>query len=140
MQWRINAEEVAFQDGCATEEAGVDKWLRSAVHNTNCTIRRRLGLNFVQFGFGYYSTALIYGTAAIAIAMGMDGVEAGDPRRAQWIAQFLGILLNLIYGVCALSPAARALGDRLATTVHQLRNGHKEPLLLSCPRAAACSY
>ena len=134
MQWRINAEEVAFQDGSAREEDVVGGWLRAAVRNTTRAIVRRAGLNGVRFGFGYYSCALMYITAAVAVANGMDGLEAGDPGRAEWIAQFLAILLSFLHGVrvrCA--PLHGPWGAEWARASPGGSRDHKAPESIELP-------
>eukprot|EP00668_Euglena_longa_P000372 GGOE01000477.1.p1 GENE.GGOE01000477.1~~GGOE01000477.1.p1 ORF type:complete len:618 (-),score=183.79 GGOE01000477.1:149-2002(-) len=127
VQWRDHAEEIAFQDGGATEQHLVDNKLRSAVSNTNQIIARRSMLHIVQFGFSYYSTAMMYATVAMAVALGISGGAEGADR-ALFISQFMGILLNLIWGFTILVELGPRMSDVIAytTRVAQLAEALEE--------------
>jgi len=122
VQWRCHAEEVAFQDGGAAERQAVDRRLGLAVANTAVIIRRRMVLHAVQFGFSYYSTAVMYGTVAVAVAAGLDGAEGAGADRALYVAQFLAVFLNLIWGFTILVQLGPQVSNVVAyaTRVAQL--------------------
>lgn len=103
-EFRQHAEEVALMRGAAFEHRKLTGNLERAVSNTWSVILRHIFLNFVQYGFAYYISLIMYLTLALAIhsnvfeASNVAFSSTMTPgEKAQWISQTGGIFMQLLF-------------------------------------------
>lgn len=113
---RRHAEEVAFLRGASFELGKLTKCLNRVISNTWVVIVRHIFLNFVQYGFQYYVSIVMYLTLALAIQGNMfEGggytfsSEMTPGEKAQWISQTGGIFLQLLFSFTMLIQLGTSL-------------------------------
>lgn len=118
------AEPIALLRGSAHEHYTLTGLLRAAVQNTWSVIFRTTVLNFVQYGFGYYMSVIMYVSLAIAIGTtGGSGIgydSSWTPgKKAMWISQTGGVLMQLMYSFTMLVQLGSAMTE-LASHTHRV--------------------
>lgn len=101
---REHAEEVAFLRGGAAEKDALNSALSRTIANGWAVIERHVYLNFVQYGFGYFVSLVMY--AAIGVSIFSDLMSASSSsfsndmspgEKAKWISQTGGVFIQLLY-------------------------------------------
>lgn len=161
---RRHAEEVAFLRGAPFERRKLSERLNAAVSNMWVVIFRHFLLNFVQYGFAYYISVIMYLAIALAVhtnAFSGTGTFSSDMtpgEKAQWVSQTGGIFIQLLYSFTMAIQLGTAISifvtntSRVSGIITELEEGYEgqddvqnsvlEPLMLrecrSRPSAIDC--
>ena len=117
-QLRTQVEEVSLLRGAPFEHAKLDSHLERAVSNQWAVILRHMFLNFVQYGFGYYVSIVMYLALALAVQQNIftgsstsfsSSMTAGE--KAQWIAQTGGVFIQLLFSFTMVIQAGTTLSN-----------------------------
>lgn len=128
---RRQAEEVAFLRGGAAEKNALDSALARAISNGWGVVQRHVYLNFVQYGFAYFVSLVMYVAIGVSIFTNImssssssfsPDMSPGD--KAKWISQTGGVFIQLLFSfttVIQLGTATTAFVTN-TTRVSQLAN------------------
>ncbi|CAN8065126.1 unnamed protein product [Agarophyton chilense] len=108
-EFRRHFEEIAMLRGGPLERERLSSNLDMAVSNTWTVISRHVFLNFVQYGFGYYVSLIMYLALALAIYSNVFdsssvafSSDMTPGEKAQWISQTGSIFMQLLYSFTML--------------------------------------
>lgn len=131
---RRYAEEVAFMRGAPFEKRKLSRRLDRAVSNMWVVIVRHVFLNFVQYGFGYYISLVMYLALALAVHTnvfsGPGTTFSSDMtpgEKAQWISQTGGIFIQLLFAFTMAIQLGTAISvfvtntSRVSTLIAELK-------------------
>lgn len=129
---RTRVEDVSFMRGGSFERSKLDRNLQRAVSNQWVVITRHMLLNFVQYGFGYYISVVMYLALALAIRQNVFGGPATSfsstmtpGEKAQWIAQAGGIFIQLLFSFTMVIQLGTTASDFVA-------NANRLSALIGC--------
>lgn len=120
---REGAEEVAFLRGGRREREVLDRRLGDAVRNGWVLVRRHVGLNAVQYGFGYFVSLVMY--AAIGFSIFSDVMSSSSSsysadmepgEKAKWISQTGGVFIQLLYSFTTVIQLGTVATELVAST------------------------
>lgn len=137
---RRYAEEVAFMRGAEFEKRKLSHRLGRAVSNMWVVIVRHVFLNFVQYGFGYYISLIMYLAIALAVHTNVfsgSGTtfssEMTPGEKAQWVSQTGGIFIQLLYSFTMAIQLATAISifvtntSRVSAIITELEESYEGP-------------
>lgn len=137
---RRHAEEVAFLRGAPFERRKVSESLNAAVSNMWVVIFRHVLLNFVQYGFAYYISVIMYLAIALAVHTNvfsgpgtMFSSDMTPGEKAQWVSQTGGIFIQLLYSFTMAIQLGTAISifvtntSRVSAIITELGKSSEDP-------------
>lgn len=113
---RRHAEEIAFLRGAPFEHRSLDNHLRQVIRNKWKVIFRHFYLNFIQYGFSYYISIVMYITLAVAVHTNAfsfsSTLTAGE--KAKWISQTGSIFIQLLFSFTMFINLGTPVSDFVA--------------------------